>query len=163
MKLRFILNNLIFPAASVIYLRSVRFASSGRSSDFWHFANILKALCGSAKCLITRRSWSCPPARGAETNINKQTRQSRKMSDTPLRVRLLSSCLMRHNNILQSWQVLFFFFQSQLKVSCNINVGVVLEMTSIPHALSARETHRVLLLFKRWISCQIYGCSIRKS
>lgn len=163
MKLRFILNNPVFPVVNIIYLHSVRFMSSGRSSDFWHFSwTSSKHLCGSAQCLITCCSWSCPPACGAETNINKQTRQSWKMSDTPLlHVCLLSSCLMLHNNILESCQVLFF--QSQLKVYCNINVGIVLEMTSIPNTLSACETHCVLLLFKCWISCQIYGCSILKS
>lgn len=160
--MKLILNNPVFPVVSIIYLHSVRFVSSGRSSDFRHFLRTSsKHLCGSAKYLITRRSWSCPPARGAETNINKQTRQSRKMSDTSLLharpAQQLFDAAQQHAPVLAS----SFFFQSQLKVSCNINVGVVLEMTSIPNALS--ETHCILLLLKCWISYQIYGCSILKS
>lgn len=49
-------------------------------------------------------------------------------------VRRLSCCLTLHNNMLQPPQgppPLVFFSQSQLKVSCNINVGVVLGVTSI--------------------------------
>lgn len=163
MKLRFILNNLVFPVVSIIYLQCSVCVLWQIKWFLTLFANIFKASLWLCKVFdhapqlelsTCSRCWN----KHQQTDEAEPKNVWHATSSRPPAQRLFDAA-QQHAPVLANTS----FFQSQLKVSCNINVSVVLEMTSIPNALSACESHCVLLLFKCWISCQIYGCSILKS